>query len=182
MSARQGQRLAPREAAISSAAEEILLVQIGRQAVGIPRPAAGKARVIPGAIGLAGKRSGLTVPGRQAAGRLVQEVALTRMRGSVVVFVFLLSAKQGVIGKGGTLWKDAAAIRVRGGVRLVDDAGFSLRYAHGLVVLFGHVLVAVQVPAQLAHVAVGEKRFRLKKNIGQEDVSHDLSSRSPIWC
>lgn len=157
MSARQGQRLALREAAISRAAGEILLVQIGRQAVGIPRPAAGKARVIPGAIGLAGKRSGLAVPGRQAAGRLVQEVARFRMTGSVVVFVFPLSAEQGVIGEGGTLWRDAAAVRVRGGVRLADDAGFLLRYAHGLVVLFGHVLVAVQVPAQLAHVTVGEK-------------------------
>lgn len=155
MSAGEGQR--PREAAISSAAGEVFRVQIGRQAVGIPRPAAGEAGVMPGTIGLAGKRSGLAVPSRQALGKLVQVVARTRLRVSLVAIVFLSSVqppstKRGALSGGGGLWKDAPAIEVRGGVWLVDNAGFSLRFAHGLIVLFRQVMVAAQVAAQLAHV------------------------------
>lgn len=138
------------------------MAQRGRQAVGIPRPAAGKAWVKPGSVCLAWERRGLAVPGRQAAGRMIREVAQARMRESVVVFVFLLSvrplsAEQGVIGEGGMLWRSAVAIRVSRGVRLGDNAGFSLLCTHGLIVLFRRVLLAVVVSAQLSDVTVGER-------------------------
>lgn len=76
----------------------------------------------------------------------------------MVVFVFLppvqpLPAEQGVVREGGVLRRVAAvAIGVRSGVWLVDNAGFSLLCAHGLIVLFRRVVVAAKVPAQLADV------------------------------
>lgn len=159
----QGRGLAPREAAVSRTAGGIFPAQAGGQAAGIPRPAAGKARVEPGVVRLAGERSGLAVPGRQAAGRLVAEVAGARVRESVVVFVFLpsvqpLPAEQGVIGEGALLREGAAAVGARGGVWLGDSAGSSLLRAHGLIVLLGRVAVAAKVPAQLADVTVSETR------------------------
>lgn len=77
----------------------------------------------------------------------------------MVLFVFLLSvqplsADQGVISIGAVLWKGLVAIRVRGGVWLLDNTGFSFLCAHGLIVLFGCVVVAVSVPAQLADVTI----------------------------
>lgn len=84
VSVREGQR--PRGVAVFG-------VQIGGQAVGIPRPAAGKAGVKPGVVGLAGKRGGLAVPSGQAVWMLVREVARTGPRVTLVPFVFLFSVQ-----------------------------------------------------------------------------------------
>lgn len=145
------------------------MAQRGRQAVGIPRPAAGKARVKPGSVCLAWERRGLAVPGRQAAGRMIREVAQARVMESVVVFEFLLSVRpvsaEGVIRDGGVLWRSVVANGVSCGVQLVDDAGFSLLCTHGLIVLLRRVLLAVVVSAQLADVTAGERN-----NIYQDEL------------
>lgn len=102
--ARQRQELVPGVAAVPRTAGTIFLAHVGRQAVGIPRPAAGKAR-----LRLAGERSGLTVTGQQAARRLVGAIGGARLREAVVVFVSRLcvrplSAEQRVISECGVLW------------------------------------------------------------------------------
>lgn len=157
MRAGQRQRFAAREAAVPGTAAVILVVQVGRQAAGILRPAAGEARVDPRAAGLAGERRGLAEAGGQAAGGLVGEVA--GIGRNVELVHQLLSADEGVVREGDPLWKGAAAVRVQAGVGLGDDAGFLLCCAHGLVVLFGHVMLADQAPAWVAQVIVaGGKR------------------------
>lgn len=90
MSAGEGQELQPGVAALPRTAGVSFLAHIGRQAVGIARPAAGEARVRPRPFCLAGEWSGLTVPSRQAARRLVGAVARARLGESEVVFVLPL--------------------------------------------------------------------------------------------
>lgn len=153
----QRRRFAAREAAVPGTAAVILVVQVGRQAAGILRPAAGEARVDPRAAGLAGERRGLAEAGGQTAGGLVGEVAGTGP--DVELVLQLLSADERVVREGEPLWKGAAAVGVLAGVGLGGDAGFLLCCAHGLVVLFGHVMLAAQAPAQVAQVIVaGGKR------------------------
>lgn len=114
----------------------------------------------PGTVVLAGEWRGLAVPGGEATGRLVREVTRAWMRKSVVGFVFLpLCSKQGAICKRGVLWKGERPVGVRGGVRVVDDVGYSLLCAHGLIVLFRRVVVAVKEPAQLADVTASETQI-----------------------
>lgn len=152
LSAGEGQGLAAgREAAFSGATGEIFVAQRGRQAVGIPRPAAGEARVEPGAVGLARERRRLVVARRKAAGRLVGEEARAWLRERVVVFVL---SDHGVIGEGVVLWKRLVALWVVGGGWFVDNTGFSLLCTHGLIVLLRCVVVAVKVPAELANVTI----------------------------
>lgn len=153
----QRQRFAARQAAVPGAAAVILVVQAGRQAAGMLQRAAGEARVDPRAAGLAGERRGLAEAGGQAAGGLVGEVAGTGR--DVELLLQPLSANEGVVREGDPLRKGAAAAGVQAGLRLGDDAGFLLCCAHGLVVLFGHVMLADQAPAQVAPVIVaGGKR------------------------
>lgn len=154
VSAGEGQALVPRVAALRGAAGVILLAQVRRQAVGIPRPAAGKARVEPRPLGLAGKRSGLTVRSRVAV-RPVGAVARAGLGESAAAWASPLCvrphrAEQGAVGGGGVLW--SASVAFWGGV-----PGFSLREAHGLIVLLGRVEVAARVSAQLTDVTVGQE-------------------------
>lgn len=79
------------------------------------------------------------------------------MRERVVGFVLSfqpLLADQGVISEGGVLWRGSVAVGVRGGGWFVGNTGFSLLCAHGLIVLFRCVVVAVKVPAQLADMTI----------------------------
>lgn len=146
---RQGQRPAAGQAGTSCTAGRLLLVQIGGQALGVARPAAGQARVEPGPVGLARKRGGLVVTDGKAVGVGVGEVAQTR-RGEVeVVAVSQIPdhPKRRVVCKGGVFPVDAVVCRDGGGAWAADNAGLLAHGAHGLVMLFRQVVVTVQVPA-----------------------------------
>lgn len=142
---RQGQR----PAAAPGTAGKILLIQAGRQALGVPRPAAGPARVEPGPVGLAGKRGGLAVAHGRAAGMRVGEVAEAR-RGEeaqgTAPFQIPDHPEGRVVGQGGVIWVEAAARGRTGGARAAGYAGPLPHGAHGLIVLFRQVVVTVQVP------------------------------------
>lgn len=175
----QRQRFAAREAAVPGTAAVILAVQVGRQAAGILRPAAGEARVDPRAAGLAGERRGLAEAGGQAAGGLVGEVAGTRR--DVELVLQPLSADEGVLREGDPLWKGAAAVGVQAEVGLGDDAGFLLCCAHGLVVLFGHVMLADQAPAQVAPVIVAGGKTKVPVDMEQKKIRFLYFGEITIW-
>lgn len=119
----------------------------------------------PRAAGLAGERRGLAEASGQAVGGLVGEVAGTGR--DVELVLQPLSADEGVMKEGDPLWKGAAGFGVQAGVGLGDDAGFLLCCAHGLVVLFGHVMLADQAPAQVAQVIVAGGKRKVLVDIEQ---------------
>lgn len=124
------------------------MVQAGRQAFGVPRPAAGPARVEPGPVGLAGERGGLAVAHGRAVGMRVGEVAEARRGEAEVTAPFQIPdhPEGRVVSQGGVIWMEAAACRRRGGARAAGFAGPLPHGAHGLIVLFRQVVVTVQVP------------------------------------
>lgn len=146
---RQGQRPASRQPLASSRARKILPIQIGRQAFGVARPAAGQARVQPGAMSPAGKGSGLVVSNRKAVGPRVREEAQARRgeAGLVPRFQIPDHPERRVVCKGDVLWRDTVVCRAGGGAWAADMAGLLAHRAHGLIVLFRQVVVTVQVPA-----------------------------------
>lgn len=133
----------------SSRAGKIHLVQVGRQAFGVARPAAGKAGVEQGATGVARKRGGLGVFNSKGVGKGVRAVAQARRVEAEEVTAFRLPdhPKRRVVCEGGMFWMDAAVCRNKGGGWPADIAGFLPHCAQGLVMLFGQVVVTVQVPA-----------------------------------